>query len=67
VLTLSQLFIVLKLGAVPFLGTLVTVGVLASILFDHYGWVRFEVHHAGFWQVLGGVLMVAGVALVALF
>ena len=67
VLTLSQLFIATKLGAAPFLGTLVTVGVLASIVLDHYGWVGFEVHHASIWRVLGGVLMVAGVALVALF
>ncbi|AWN43443.1 DMT family transporter [Methylobacterium durans] len=67
VLTLSQLFIAPKLGAAPCLGTLVTVGVLASIVLDHYGWVGFEVHHATIGRVLGGVLMVAGVALVALF
>jgi transporter family-2 protein len=34
---MSQLFIAPKLGAAPFLGTLVTVGVLASIALDHYG------------------------------
>ncbi|AWB22606.1 MULTISPECIES: DMT family transporter [Methylobacterium] len=67
VMTLSQLFIAPKLGAAPFLGTLVTVGVLASIALDHYGLFGFEVHHASIWRVLGGVLMVAGVALVALF
>ncbi|SFE91329.1 DMT family transporter [Methylobacterium sp. yr596] len=67
VITLSQLFIAPKLGAAPFLGTLVTVGVLSSIILDHYGWVGFEVHQASLWRVLGGVLMVVGVALVALF
>lgn len=67
VLTLSQLFIAPELGAAPFMGTLVTVGVLASMVLDRYGWVGFEVHHASIWRVLGGVFMVAGVALVALF
>lgn len=52
---------------VSFVGTLVTAGVVISILLDHDGWVGFDVHPADPWRIAGGVLMIAGVALVALF
>jgi bacterial/archaeal transporter family-2 protein len=67
VLTLAQLFVAPKVGAAPFLGTLVTAGVLASLVLDNFGWVGFDVHPAGLWRILGGLLMVAGVILVAMF
>ncbi|AWN43715.1 DMT family transporter [Methylobacterium durans] len=63
---LSQLFVARQIGAAPYLGLLVTAGVVTSILLDHFGWVGFEPHPAGLGRVLGAVLMVAGVALVAL-
>lgn len=66
-LVLSQLFVAQQIGAAPFLGLLVTAGVAASILMDHFGWVGFQQHPASLWRVLGGILMIAGVALVAAF
>ncbi|GEO98537.1 DMT family transporter [Methylobacterium haplocladii] len=54
-----------QVGAAPFLGLLVTAGVLTSIVLDHFGWIGFEQHPAGIWRILGGLLMVVGVALVA--
>jgi len=45
----------------------VTAGVVTSILLDNFGWVGFERHPASLWRILGGCLMVGGVALVALF
>ncbi|GJD65549.1 DMT family transporter [Methylobacterium frigidaeris] len=66
-LTLSQLFVAPKVGAGAFLGTLVTAGVLTSLVLDHFGWAGFDIHPAGLWRVFGGILMVAGVTLVALF
>ncbi|MHB2211638.1 DMT family transporter [Methylobacterium sp. CM6257] len=64
---LAQLYVSEQVGAAPFLGCVITAGVIGSILLDHYGLVGFERHRAGRGRVLGGVLMVAGVALVAVF
>lgn len=64
---IAQLLIARQIGAGAFLGLLVTAGVVTSILLDHFGWVGFDVHPATVWRILGGVLMIAGVALVALF
>ncbi|MCJ2093926.1 MULTISPECIES: DMT family transporter [unclassified Methylobacterium] len=64
---LAQFIVARQIGAAPFLGLLVTSGVVTSIVLDHFGWVGFESHPAGLWRILGGLLMVAGVALVAAF
>ncbi|GJD93430.1 DMT family transporter [Methylobacterium iners] len=63
----SQLFVARQIGAAPFLGILVTAGVVTSVVLDHFGWVGFQEHPATVWRVLGAALMVAGVALVAMF
>jgi bacterial/archaeal transporter family-2 protein len=63
----SQLFVSQRIGAAPYLGLLVTAGVLTSLVLDHFGWAGFETHPANLWRIVGGLLMVAGVALVALF
>ena len=63
---IAQLYLADSLGAAPFLGVVVTGGVVASIILDHFGLVGFKPHRAGRWRVLGGVLMIAGVTLVAL-
>jgi bacterial/archaeal transporter family-2 protein len=64
---LAQLYISETVGAAAFLGCVITAGVVGSIALDHYGLVGFERHRASLWRILGGVLMVAGVALVAVF
>jgi transporter family-2 protein len=64
---LAQLYISEQVGAAPFLGCVITAGVIGSIALDHYGLIGFERHCASRWRILGGVLMVAGVALVAVF
>ena len=64
---LAQLFVARQIGAAPFLGLLVTAGVATSLTLDHFGWVGFEPHPANVWRLLGGALMIGGVALVALF
>ncbi|MBE7196553.1 MAG: DMT family transporter [Parafilimonas terrae] len=63
---LAQLYLAESLGAAPFLGLVVTGGVITSILLDHFGLVGFKTHRASRWRVLGGALMVVGVTLVAL-
>ena len=66
-LILAQLYASPAIGAATFLGIIVTVGVLASIVLDHFGWIGFQVHPASVWRMGGAVLMVIGVALVAVF
>ncbi|GJE59924.1 DMT family transporter [Methylobacterium trifolii] len=63
---LAQFVVARQIGAAPFLGLLVTAGVVTSIVLDHFGWVGFERHPATLWRILGGILMVGGVALVAM-
>ncbi|MEH3064309.1 MAG: DMT family transporter [Methylobacterium radiotolerans] len=66
-LTMAQLSVSARIGAATFLGLIVTAGVVTSILLDHFGLVGFKVHEAGQWRILGGALMIGGVALVARF
>lgn len=66
-LTLAQLYVSKRIGAAPFLGIIVTTGVVTSILLDDFGLVGFKVHEAGLGRIVGGVLMIAGVGLVARF
>lgn len=66
-LILAQLYASPSMGAASFLGIIVTVGVVASIVLDNYGWIGFAVHPASLWRVLGAVFMIVGVGMVALF
>ncbi|MDP4024902.1 DMT family transporter [Methylobacterium sp. NEAU 140] len=66
-LILAQLYASPAIGAASFLGIIVTVGVVASLVLDHFGWVGFPVHPASLWRIVGAALMIGGVALVALF
>ena len=63
----GTLFFAQRLGASAFTGITVTAGIVASLVLDHYGLIGFEQHAARTGRILGGLLMVAGVALVALF
>lgn len=66
-IVVTQLLIARQIGAGTFLGLIVTAGVVTSILLDHFGWAGFDVHPASLWRILGGLLMICGVALVAIF
>ncbi len=56
-----------KVGAGPFMGFTVTASLLASLLIDHYGWFRMQHHPLNLARGLGGLLLIAGVALIAKF
>lgn len=56
-----------KLGAAPLMALVVTGHLVCSVLLDNFGWIGFEVDHAGFGRVFGCVLMVADLALIAEF
>ncbi len=61
----TQLLVAQRVGAAAFTGLLVTAGVLTSIALDHFGWVGFERHAASLPRIVGGLLMIGGVALIA--
>jgi bacterial/archaeal transporter family-2 protein len=54
-----------RVGAGMFVGLTVTAALITSLVVDHFGWFRMQVHPVSVWRVLGGLLMVAGVSLIA--
>ena len=67
VFLLSQPVAAQKIGAGSFVGLSVTAAVIASVVLDNYGWLGFQQHAASLWRIAGAMMMVLGVALVALF
>ncbi|GJG89557.1 hypothetical protein tb265_47380 [Gemmatimonadetes bacterium T265] len=56
-----------KLGAAVFTAVSVTAGVLTSLVLDHFGWMGFDPHPAGWGRIVGGLLIVGGLGLIAKF
>jgi transporter family-2 protein len=54
-----------KLGAGLFVALIVTASTVTSLLLDHFGLMGFDIHRAGAARIVGGLLMIGGVALVA--
>lgn len=63
----AGLLFVDKIGAGAFGGLTITANILMSLAVDHFGLFGMETHAINVWRVLGGVLMVAGIALIAMF
>ena len=63
----AGLLFVDKVGAAAFAGLTITANILMSLAIDHFGLFGMERHALTAWRVLGGALMAAGVALVAVF
>ena len=63
----TGLLFVDKIGAGPFAGLTITANILMSLAVDHFGLFGIEVHAINIWRVVGGALMVAGIALIAMF
>jgi transporter family-2 protein len=56
-----------QLGAATLMALVVTGQLVFSVVVDHYGWIGFELHPAGWARILGCMLMIAGFALIAKF
>ena len=63
----AGLLFVNKLGAGPTNGLIITANPVASLVVDNFGWLGAEVHAVNLWRVLGGLLMIGGVTLIAIF
>lgn len=62
---LAMILLADRLGAAIFTGLTVTAAIVASLVLDHFGWLGFVQHTAGPWRMLGGLLMIGGVALIS--
>ena len=67
VAVVAGLMFVDKIGAGPFAGLTITANLLMSLVIDKFGLFGMPVHALNLWRILGGLLMVAGVGLIALF
>lgn len=56
-----------KVGAGPFMGLTVTAALVTSIVIDHFGLFRMEVHPANIWRIIGAGMLVGGITLIAKF
>jgi transporter family-2 protein len=63
----AGLTLVNKVGAGLFVGLTVTAALITSLVVDHFGWFRMQVHPISVWRILGGLLMVVGVTLISRF
>lgn len=67
VFVLSTLLVAKQVGAAVFLATSVTAATVASLAMDHWALLGFQQHTASLPRLAGGVLMIAGLALIARF
>jgi transporter family-2 protein len=65
--TIAGLTLAHKMGSGIFTGVTVTTAVVVSILLDHFALMGFKQHPASMLRIAGGILMVAGLWLVAKF
>ena len=56
-----------RLGAATLMALVVAGQLVCSVLLDHFGWIGFEVHPAGWGRIIGCLLMLVGFALIARF
>lgn len=63
----AGLMFVDKVGAGAFAGLTITANILMSLAVDHFGWFGIEQHSINIGRAAGAALLVAGIALVAIF
>jgi transporter family-2 protein len=61
------LLFVNKVGAAVFGGLTITANILMSLAVDQFGMFGMEQHSLNLWRILGGALMVGGIALISIF
>ena len=63
----AGLLFVNRIGAGAFGGLTITANILMSLAVDNFGLFGIEQHSLNIWRVIGGALMVGGIALIAIF
>ena len=67
VAVIAGLLFVDKVGAGLYAGLTISANIIMSLAIDQFGLFGMPVHHLNLGRIIGGLLLVAGVALVALF
>lgn len=52
-----------RIGAANTLGFIMAGQLMAAVIFDHFGWIGFEVRPVTIWRILGVVFLILGVYL----
>ncbi|QHT66007.1 DMT family transporter [Rhodocytophaga rosea] len=52
-----------KIGAANTLGFIVAGQLISAVLFDHFGWIGFDVRPISLWRILGVIFLILGVFL----
>lgn len=60
----AGLTLVQRVGAGPFMAITVSSALIASLIVDHFGWFRMEVHSVTGPRILGAFLLIGGVVLI---
>jgi transporter family-2 protein len=63
----AGLMFVNTVGAGAFAGLTITANLAMSLLIDHFGWFGVEPHSLSAGRAIGGLLMIAGIVLIARF
>ncbi len=61
---IMSLFLLPRIGAALFFASIIVGQLAGSMLIDHYGWMGAPVHRLSLLRVIGGALLVVGVALI---
>lgn len=64
---LATIILLPRLGAATTVGLILAGQVIASLVIDHFGWIRVPVHELNLPRLTGAALIVLGVALVQRF
>ena len=67
VAVVAGLLFVDKIGAGPFAGLTITANLVMSLLVDQFGFFGMPVHALNLGRIAGGLLLIAGVALISIF
>lgn len=62
---LTAILLAHKLGAATLTALAITGQLACAILLDHFGWLSFELHPAGWGRIVGSAFMLAGLVLIA--
>lgn len=66
-LVASTVVLAPRLGAASMIALIIAGQMTASLALDHFGWLGYQVQPISGLRILGGVLLVSGVALIRLF
>lgn len=66
-LVASTVVLAPRLGAASMIALIIAGQMAASLALDHFGWLGYQVHPISGLRILGGGLLVSGVALIRLF